>query len=279
LAAGGGVYAFRLVNRPQPVMSVTSNYKVGTTQAGSTSTTLQVSGHKFSGNSAITFLLDGTPVPGNQPAHSDADGNVTTTLTITSAWSVGNHTLTAKDADDDTTKVGSPITIVPQGQAHTPGPNGAPPDDASGTINITLRINGATQTETGALIITGKPDPAGGTVCQATDDGQPHLTTGTSAGGISYHESASWTCSGTYKGGKLAYTRTATSDKIDFVNGLSCVARVPYISAHIEGTFSNATTISGTYYDDSITADCNNGAGVQHTSSHTGTWTGQIYLR
>jgi hypothetical protein len=281
LGAGGGSIAAYLLTRPQPVMSVTSIYRVGSTLAGSTGTVVHVSAHSFSGSSAITFLLDNLPVASTQHVSSDADGNIRADLTITTAWAVGNHILTAKDANGYTTKVGMPVVIVPQGQAHTPGPNEAPPDDMSFTLNASMQAQDAgtgkqlgSTTET--LIITGKPDPSGGTVCQSLDEGQPHSYTGNAGNGITYRETFIWSCSGTYKGGKLSYTETATTDKVDFSSGISCVAHTPYVYEHLEGTFTSQNTISGTLSSDSITADCNRGIGTQLTNASKGSWTAQL---
>jgi FHA domain len=281
LGAGGGGIAAYLLTRPQPVMTVTSIYRVGSTLAGSTGSVVHVSAHSFSGSSAITFLLDNLPVASTQHVSSDADGNVRADLTITTAWAVGNHILTAKDANGYATKVGMPVVIVPQGQAHTPGPNGAPPDDMSFTLNASMQTHDAgtgkqlgSTTET--LIITGKPDPSGGSVCQSLDDGQPHSYIGNAGNGITYRETFIWSCSGTYKGGKLSYTETATTDKVDFSNGISCVAHTHYVSEHLEGTFKSQNTISGTLSSDSITADCNRGIGTQLTNASKGSWTAQL---
>jgi pSer/pThr/pTyr-binding forkhead associated (FHA) protein len=281
LGAGGGGIAAYFLTRPQPVITVISDFKVGSTLAGSTGTVLHVMGHQFSGTSAITFLLDGTPVPGNQPVQSDADGNVRTDLTITSGWAVGNHMLTAKDAGGYTTKAGMTVAIVPQGQAHTPGPNNAPPDDMSITLQVNVQTqNAVTGQQTGAytetLLITGKPDPAGGTVCQSVDDGQPHIFTGSANGGLTYRETISWTCSGTYKGGKLSYTETATSDRIDYSNGVTCVVQTPWLAQNLEGTFSSRDTISGTFTSESATIDCNQSVAIQHGDPRKGNWTGQM---
>jgi hypothetical protein len=280
LGVVGGSIAYFLT-RPQPVISVTSNYKVGAVPAGSTSTTFHVSGQKFSGNSAITFLLDGTPVPGNSSVQSDANGNVKADLTVTSVWVVGNHTLTARDAGNYTTRDGVSVTIVPQGQAHTPGPNGSPPDDMSFSLNVNVQaqdaVTGKQQTPLSeTLMITGRPDPAGGTVCRSADNGQPQVLTGNSSNNTTYRETLVWTCSGTYKGGKLTYTETATSDKIDFSNGVSCVARTPYVAEHLEGTFTGNNTASGSYSSDGITADCNQGLGAQQFDASKGSWTGTV---
>jgi hypothetical protein len=278
LLSGGGFIVYSLT-RPQPVISITSDYSVGKVPAGSTSTVFHVRGHNFAGSSAVTFLLDGIPAPGNPEAHSDTNGNVTTDLTITNSWSVGSHTLTAKDAGNDTTKQGISLTVVPQGQAHTPGPNDALPDDGSGSIDATIQIQ---DTATGqvfgvkeTLTITGGADPNGGKVCGSTDDGQPHTDTQSLTNGVTVHETITLTCSGTYKGGKLTYIEKATSDKIEYSNGLTCTAQAPFVLEHLEGTFSDHTTIKGTFSSDPPTFNCNKG-GARTYNARTGTWTGQL---
>jgi hypothetical protein len=125
-------------------------------------------------------------------------------------------------------------------------------------------------------MITGKPDPSGGTVCQSNDDGQTHTDTGSISSGVTYREIYILSCSGTYKGGKLSYIETATSDKVDLSNGLSCVARTPYVYQHLVGAFTSQNTISGTFTSDSITADCNGGIGTQLTNAEQGNWTAQL---
>jgi hypothetical protein len=194
---------------------------------------------------------------------------------------VGNHTLTAKDASGYATKVGMTVAIVPQGQAHTPGPDGAPPDDMSFTLTASVQAQDAgtgkqlgSRTET--LIVTGKPDPSGGTVCQSFDDGQPHIDIGNAGNGITYRETIVLSCSGTYKGGKLSYIETATSDKVVFSDGISCGAHTPYVFEHLEGTFTSQNTISGTLTTDSITADCNRGFGTSQENAKKGSWTAQL---
>lgn len=278
--AGGGIAAY-LLTRPQPVMSVTSDYRVASIPAGSTGTILHISAHSFSGSSAITFLLDNVPLAGSQNVQSDADGNVRADLTVTNAWTVGKYALSAKDASGYTTKAGVTVAIVPQGQAHTPGPNGAPPDDMSFTLAVNGQIQDAgtgqqiwSGTET--LQVAGKPDPSGGTVCQAADNGQPYTYTGSSNNGLTYRETIVSSCSGTYKGGKVSYIETATTDKIDYSNGVSCVARVPYVYEHLEGTFTSQNAISGTLSTDSVTMDCNHGIGSLQINAGKGSWTAQL---
>jgi pSer/pThr/pTyr-binding forkhead associated (FHA) protein len=278
--AGGGIAAYFLT-RPQPVMSVTSAYNVASIPTGSTGTALHVNAHSFSGSSAITFLLDNVPVASSQKVNSDANGQVSADLTVTNAWSVGKHTLTAKDASGYTTKAGVTVSIVSQGQAHTPGPNGAPTDDMSFSLKANVQVQDAgtgkqltSTTET--LTVLGRPDPSGGTVCQAIDDGQPHIYNGSTSTGVTYRETFVTSCSGTYKAGKLTYTETVTSYKADFSDGLSCVAHTPFVFQHLEGSFTNPNTISGTLSGDSFTMDCNQGIGTQQGNASKGSWTAQM---
>lgn len=279
LVAGGGIAAY-LLTRPQPTISLISDFHVGSTLAGATGTVLHVNGQKFSGNSAISFLLDGTPAPGSVNAQSDANGMLKTDLTITDGWTVGSHMLTAKDAGGYATKAGVAVQIVPPGQAHTPGPKGAPPDDMSFTVKVTIQsqdaVTGSQSTPfTDTLIVTGRPDPAGGTVCQSIDNGQPQTSTSDVGNGVTVHGTLTFSCSGTYQGGKLSYTETATSEKLDLSNGVSCVTHTP-AADHLDGTFSAPNSISGTYSQDSYMIDCNQGVGTRQINAQKGTWTGQL---
>jgi pSer/pThr/pTyr-binding forkhead associated (FHA) protein len=271
---GGSVAAYLLL-LPRPSMTVSSDYKVGNVLAGSDGTSLSVSGHRFSSSSTITFLLDGKPIAGEQTAQSDGSGNVSANVQLTNNWPLGRHTLTAQDASGYTTSQGVAIQVVPQGEAGTPGPNGAPPDDASLTINANVTLNGDPVQHTETLTVTGRPDPKGGTVCiNGDDDGQPHTVTGTDQG-VTFRETLVLSCSGLYKNGKLSYTETATSDKIEFSNGLACTARTPYTYQQLTGTFTSATSINGAFTQDNITYNCSNGAGAQQLPGNQGTWTGQ----
>jgi pSer/pThr/pTyr-binding forkhead associated (FHA) protein len=279
IMGGGGLAAYKLT-RPQPVISVTSDYHVGSTPAGSIGTVFHVSGHKFSGTSVITFLLDGLSVTGTSRVASDAGGNVKVDVTVTNGWAVGSHILTAKDADGNVTKVAASLIIVPQGQAGTPGPNGAPADDKSFTLDVNVQYQDVATGKPGSftvqLIINGLTVPAGGTVCQLGDNGKPYTYNGNAGNGISYTETSTFTCSGTYKGGKLSYTETATSDKIDYSDSVSCITHQPYVAQHFEGTFNAPNSISGNFTEDSATAYCNQGAGTLHRDALKGTWTGQL---
>jgi hypothetical protein len=278
LGGGGGTAAY-LLTRPKPVITVTSDYKVGTTYAGATDTVFHVTGSKFSSNSAITFLLDGNPAPGAATPQSGSDGSITADLKVTSNWSTGNHSLTARDAGGYVTQAGVSITIVAQGEAGTPGPNGAPADNKSFSIKATVNpssVNGgALRPFSDTLIITGKADPNGGSVCQARDDGSQQTiddTVSTSSGTLEYIETAVFKCTGAYKSGKLTYTETTVSADFVFSNSLACTANTPFTEQQIDGTFGSATSISGSFSSDSISfSDC-----TGQFDAETGTWTGTL---
>jgi len=278
-AIGGGITTYMLT-RPKPVMTVTSDFLVGLTPAGSTGTVLHISAHNFSGSSAIIFLLDNQPIASNQHITSDTNGNVKADLAITSGWAVGNHILTAKDASGYTTKVGKPVAIVEQGQAQTPGPNGAPSDDTSFSLVVTVRFQDAGTGKqmdpfSETLVITEKPDSSGGTVCQSYDDGKPNSISQTADNGVPIQITAVFSCSGTYKEGQLSYIETATSLKISSTNGVSCVARTPFVYQKLVGSFINHSIINGTASGDSVTFDCSLGINTQ-LNARKGSWTGQL---
>lgn len=271
ILVGAGGTGYYLATRPKPVITVTSDFHSGAALAGATDTSFKVTGVSFSSSSAVTFLLDGRPVPGMQPVISDDKGNITTTLKVTSDWTVGDHTLTAKDASDYKTQQEQKIKIVQQGDAHTPGPNNAPPNDAKGRVNATITVNGGGSSTETLNVNTS----TSGTVCTDTDDGQPHVYTQSTASGVPIKLTLTTTCSGSYKGGKLTYVQTATNGKLEATNGaLTCTLRVPFENQHLEGTFSNSTTVNGTYTSASFTMDCDHNVGTQTVGSGTGSWTG-----
>ena len=271
-AVVGGTFVYR-ATRPQPFINVNSQYNSNMAPAGSTSTEFRVSGHKFSSSSSVTFLLDNKVVSGNAAVQSDNDGSVTTTLTVTSNWPLGDHMLTAQDASGNTTNDGVALKIVPQGQAHTPGPNGAPPDDATFSINATYLPNGRPSMPI-KLEVTGRPDPSGGSVCAPSADGLQHTLKGQDDIGT-YTDIYTFTCSGTYKGGKISFNEILTSDTFNYTNGVMCTIGSPYVFVHLEGAFSNATSISGIYSRDSDAYDCTQGASISYPA-RKGTWTGQM---
>jgi hypothetical protein len=277
LGGGGGVAAYFLT-RPKPVITVTSDYKVGSTFAGSTSTVFHVTGQKFSGGSAITFLLDDKPAPDSQTVVSNSDGSVRADLTVGDGWTIGQHHLTAKDANNYTTQASEPLVVVSQGEAGTPGPKGSPTD--SGTFNVKLKVT-RHDVATGdqldpfnfSLAIQGQPATADQQVCNIDrDDGQSHSFTGTDNIGP-YTETYVWKCTGSYKGGKLSYTETATSDKLVYASGRTCTGQTPYTFTKLDGAFTAATAINGNYSGDQIEYTCNTGGNL-HVDAEQGTWTG-----
>jgi hypothetical protein len=283
LAAGGAAIATYVLTRPQPVISVTSSYMVGATLAGTSGTILHISGQKFSPSATITFLLDGNPAPAALTAPSDANGNFGTDLTITGAWSVGRHTLTARDANNNITKNSVMVMIVSQGQAHTPGPFGAPPDDASFSVNISIQAHdtpsGGSFTETQSVLVTGHPDPTGGTSCRSIDNGHPQtyskVTVDTNT---SYTDTLTATCTGTYKGGKLTYTETITSDVIVY-SFATCRLNSPHVLEQLSGSYTDQHMFSGTGNYPGIPKSaytCNQANAYFFYYAGAGNWTGQV---
>jgi hypothetical protein len=280
LLLGGVGSAAYFLTRPKPTITVTSDYKVGSTPAGAAGTAFHVNGSGFSGNSSITFLLDGQPAPGTQPVQSDGSGNVTATLNVSPAWGMGEHTLTAKDASGSVTQTGVLIQIVCQGCANTPGPNGAPSNSQTFNLNITIQSQDfGTMTET--LHIAGNGD-SGGTVCQDRDDGHTSYTTSqrtlTFSDGSSfpYTETSISQCSGTYVGGHLNYIETTVTDTWDFGNGTQCTTS-PHKAQVLTGDFSDAKTISGKYSADGVTLQgCTRNGSTVTVNSDSGTFTGTL---
>ncbi|HLV97388.1 MAG TPA: zinc ribbon domain-containing protein [Ktedonobacterales bacterium] len=290
LFGGGGVTAYLLLTQPKPTITVSSDYKVGTTLAGSAGTVFHISGQDFSSGATILFLLDGQPAPGAQSAQTDGTGAISSTdVTVTTDWALGNHVLTARDSKGYKTQAGVPITIAPQGQAGTPGPSGAPTDSKSFSLSVQGQI---TNQETGAslgslqetLIITGQPDPKGGAVCQARDEpnAPPQTIRGnlqTDHGVFAYLETIQYACSGSYQVGKLIYIEQAISDQYTFETGETCSANTPYTAQHLEGTFSDPTDITGgTYTADQINLQCQGPTGqfALQFAAKTGDWTGSL---
>jgi hypothetical protein len=286
VVVGGGAAAAIVVTRPDPVIQVTSKYHVADKAAGSVGTTLHIIGQKFSHSSAITLLLDNNqPLPGDPPAiQSDADGNFAKDLSITEAWQVRTHTLYAKDAKGYDTQKGVTIVIVAQGESGTPGPSGAPPDNASFTVNITIE-NGEFWYFPDTLKVVGQSDPAGGTVCQDRDHGGASsqdgpifdLNTGQPTG-VTFHETITFSCTGTYKSGKLTYVETAVSDTFALSNGVTCQGNIPRIIQSLSGTFSSATEISGTWNADELTLSCDQNYQLRGEGAQQANWTATATL-
>ena len=284
-AAGGIAAAAHFLSRPQPLISITSKYTVGNTPAGASGTILHISGQQFSSNAAITFLLDGQVAPGNPGTRSDSNGNFSADLTITDAWSVGPHTLTARDASNDSTHNSVNVTIVQPGQANTPGPNGAPPDDATFRLKVTIQVSdpyvGEPFASNPVLIITGHPDPEGGTVCSPDDSGQPFTYNATTYNhGTSFTEIETASCSGTYKGGQIGYIETDTNahGSLQYSNGvtINCVLNNPAVILQLTGTYAGNDTFSGTINYPYVLFVCDQQGHSFYQEALKGTWTGSI---
>lgn len=287
--SGAGALAY-VLTRPQPVIFLASPYKVGNTPAGASGTSLHIQGEHFSGSSAITFLLDSRSAPGAPRLASDAQGNISVNLPVTSGWSVGRHTLTARDAGGYATKTGVLIEVVAQGVAHTPGPFGAPPDDASFKITVSLQgqydQGGGPFKGTEIDIVTGHADPAGGSVCQPEDDGQPHeYSSQTLDTSIPETQTLTASCSGTYKGGKLTFTERLLTDTVQLNdNGaqITCHLLKPGIDEVLTGTWTAQGIFSGTItYSDFPRSDfsCTTGPFSSFyffLYGGSGTWTGTL---
>jgi hypothetical protein len=262
---------------PAPVLSVFSGYQSGAAASGGVNTIFHVSGKGFAYHSTITFLLDGQPVPGSQTAESNERGRVQADLTATGDWTLGNHTLTAKDAQGDAPQTGATIAIVTPGEGGTPGPNGAPANDTSFTIQATEPNWEFGVTSYATLVITGKAGGDSGTVCGPSDTGQSMTSQempNTGPGGGTFHDVTVYTCSGSYKSGMLTYTETITSDMAVFSAGFTCVESTPFVLQSLTGVFSSATQISGTWYRDAITQRCTRSGFGGIFPGGQGTWTG-----
>ena len=289
--------------RPQPVISVSSDYHVGKVPAGAASTTLHVEGKQFSSYSGIIFLLDGHPAPGSEVVPTDENGTFEADLPVTATWKIGSHQLTARDSNGYTTHSSVTVTVVHQGTAHTPGPLGSPADDTSHfslllttvtdqvdwlfpafDLGFPLTLTGGGSPE--VLTVQGQPDPKGGSVCNLPqDDGKQHTTSLTLNDGsvfISFapvgsnlvfvqKETTAYTCSGTYQNGKISFTETNTVDQQVYSNGVTCSLAAPRISYQLNGAFNSATTATGTYSIPASSLKCSDGT-TEESPSETGTW-------
>ena len=277
LGAGGSL-AF-VLTRPKPTIQVKSDYHDGATLVGSTSTSFHVTGQKFTPNASITFLLDGQPASGVPTVRSDGSGNVQADLTVQPNWAAGKHLLTASDDQGYLTKTGITVEIVAIGLAGTPGPDGAPADDAS----FDVTANGTAQTSEGdnyslqqSFTVVGSPDPAGGRPCGVDDGGQDLSFSGTLNNSTeTYTETIVLTCQGSYKQGHIVYTEIATSDTLVLGHGEHCASAQPYIYNAFDGTFGSTDQISGVYYRDYFQADCDDGTYIYRDSS-MGSWSASI---
>src|SRR5205807_9236067 len=132
----------------------------------------------------------------------------------------------------------------PPGQAHTPGPLGAPPDDASFHVNISIQAqfgSSAPFTDQATVIVTGHPDPMGGSVCESSDNGQPIVTTNSTFDtSTTFQQTATYSCSGTYKGGKFTYTETLKSSVVKYYLATpvqTCTLTSPQPKVQLSGSY------------------------------------------
>ncbi len=77
---------------------------------------------------------------------------------------------------------------------------------------------------------------------------------------------------------KLSFSETLTSDTVNYADNTTCTEHAPYVLVHLEGTFSNATSISGSYSSESSNYDCTQGGQSiqQNLAANRGNWTGQL---
>jgi hypothetical protein len=266
----------------QPTMSVGSAYNAPGGPVGAAGTTLHVHGQGFAANSPITFQLDSASL--NTPQmQSDGNGNLTTDLAVTSAWSIGRHTLTAHDTNNAATK-GVEIEIVQPGQSNTPGPNGAPADDASFTIQLNIQGTAFTNDpflpNPYTLIVTRHPDPEGGTVCASRDDGTSTSGQGDNVSNNgTYTQTATYSCSGTYKGGKVSYSEILQTHTMTFSSGSTCNLSSPQPLLQITGSYTNEHNFSGSVTEFSIDSSlyaCTPAGSSGWNVGETGTWNGTV---
>jgi hypothetical protein len=280
-ASGAGValafHPFHLF-LSQPQMVITSVYNTQGPPIAADGTKLHVKGQQFAANSTITFLLNNIPLNETQKVQSDGNGNVTTDLTVTSAWKLGRDTLTAYDTTNSISTSATEIQIVQPGQSHTPGPHGAPADDASFTIQLEIQVRnsyGNSFSYPYTLIVAGHPDPAGGTVCSSRDNGTSDTQPDTEG-----QITGTYSCSGTYKGGNVSYTEAVNTQKLTFTTGETCTLRSPqqpYLE--ITGSYTNQDNFSGTAIQhavDSSMYTCTPADTTGFIIAHTGTWTGTV---
>jgi hypothetical protein len=156
-----------------------------------------------------------------------------------------------------------------------------PPDDASFTLKVTADPDVAQPFSSNpVLIITGHPDPEGGTVCSPDDSGQSFTQNDTTYNtGTPFTRVETATCSGTYKAGQISYTETQTSVKISYQpNGVNvnCVLNNPAVILQLTGTYAGHDTFSGTINSPYVQYTCDQqGESFWHTA-FKGPWTGTI---
>ena len=102
---------------------------------------------------------------------------------------------------------------------------------------------------TDPLAVTKQASSAEGSVCKARDDGQAQTYNGTTTGGLSDTQVATFSCSGTYKSGQISYTETLLSDVVTVsYQGDSYVCRLltPGVDEQLTGSYTTSGSFSGT---------------------------------
>lgn len=252
-AGGSGVLAY-ILTRPQPAISlISSTYHSGNVPAGSNGTMLPIQGQNFSHHSAITFFLDKHVLTTALAVVSNQYGMFSVNLPITATWPLGLHILTARDAENYMSQKDIQVVIVAQGQAHTPGPNGAPPDDTSFNMHITVQEpdngNSDLVSNMDTLLVSGNPDPAGGSVCKDRDNMQPQTYHSHTTSGLPDTLIYTFSCSGTYKNGQISYTETLLSAVITVnAQGHAYVCRMltAGIAEQLTGNYTAQGNFTGT---------------------------------
>ena len=189
----------------------------------------------------------------------------------------------AHDANNDVTSSGTVVNIVQPGQAHTPGPNGSPADDTSFTIQLTVQAhqdadNIATN-YTYTLVVTGHPDPQGGSVCSPGDNGQLSSDTYTDNNNVTYNRTFTYACTGTYKAGIISYSETLKTEMITSSDGDTCQLNTPQPNLQITGSYTNQHTFSGKATLVTTTQSaytCSQAGGTYQESGNEGTWAGIV---
>lgn len=152
---------------------------------------------------------------------------------------------------------------------------GAPPDDASFSLNVSMQATGVSG---GSL--SRQLNITNGSVCSSAGNTQSFTDNSTTVNtGAPYTETITTTCSGTYQGGQISYTETVTSGSASFqLNGVAvnCTLSSPATWLQLTGTYVGNNTFSGTASQPQVLFTCNQSGASFWNVSVNGTWTGTI---
>lgn len=150
-----------------------------------------------------------------------------------------------------------------------------PPNTASGAIEATItQSNGVSFSL--KLIVTGSAD--GGKVCPVNYDGNPHTQQRPDNHNVIVTDTQVYTCNGTYKDGHLSLTDTLLSEKITYPDGRICTTNGTSGVENWQGTFTSATSVSGSFSWQPAQYICNQGTFTDN-SGGPGTWIGIADMR